>query len=109
MIGQGWERSAALDAQELVRLYWDADTMDDPALPDLLRNPRDALVIEEADRAASAHPPAGGSPGLPGTARNKASNRAAYGRRQLIIPLSLAAYVDPGSGVSLGDQGGVSR
>jgi protein-L-isoaspartate(D-aspartate) O-methyltransferase len=32
-----------------------------------------------------------------------------YGRRQLIIPLSLAAYVDPGTGVSLGDQGGVSR
>jgi hypothetical protein len=75
MIGQGRERSAALDAQELVRLYWDADTMDDPALPDLLRNPRDALVIEEADRAAGAHPPAGGSPGLPGTARNKASTR----------------------------------
>lgn len=25
MIGQGWERSAALDSGDLVRLYWDAD------------------------------------------------------------------------------------
>lgn len=31
-----------------------ADTMDDPALPDLLRDFRDALVIEEADRAGIA-------------------------------------------------------
>jgi hypothetical protein len=28
-----------------------ADTMDDPALPELLRNFRDALVIEKAERA----------------------------------------------------------
>ena len=75
MTRQGWECSAALDAQELVRLYWDADTMDDSALPDLLRNTRDALVSEEANWAVGAHPPTGGSPGLPGTARNKASTR----------------------------------
>jgi len=30
------------------------DTMDDPALPDLLRDFRDALVIEKADRAGLA-------------------------------------------------------
>jgi hypothetical protein len=31
-----------------------ADTMDDPALPDLLRDFRDALVIEKAERAGIA-------------------------------------------------------
>lgn len=51
--------------------------MDGLSLPDLRRNPRDALVIEEADRAVSAHPSAGGSSGLPGTARNKTSIRPA--------------------------------
>jgi protein-L-isoaspartate(D-aspartate) O-methyltransferase len=32
MIGQGWERSSALDANDLVRLYWDADQDISPAL-----------------------------------------------------------------------------
>jgi len=31
-----------------------ADTMDDPALPELLRDFRDALVIEKAERAGIA-------------------------------------------------------
>jgi hypothetical protein len=31
-----------------------ADTMDDPALPDLLRDFRDALVIQKAERAGIA-------------------------------------------------------
>jgi protein-L-isoaspartate(D-aspartate) O-methyltransferase len=32
MIGQGWERSTALDSQDLVRLYWDADQDISPGL-----------------------------------------------------------------------------
>jgi hypothetical protein len=42
--------SGALRA--LVTRY--ADTMDDPALPDLLRDFRDALVIQKAERAGIA-------------------------------------------------------
>jgi protein-L-isoaspartate(D-aspartate) O-methyltransferase len=32
MIGQGWERSAAIDSRDLVRLYWDADQDISPGL-----------------------------------------------------------------------------
>jgi protein-L-isoaspartate(D-aspartate) O-methyltransferase len=32
MIGQGWERSTALDSRDLVRLYWDADQDISPGL-----------------------------------------------------------------------------
>ena len=52
--------------------------MDDSVLPDLLRNTRDALVSEEADWAVGAHPPTGGSPGLPGHRTEQGQHRAAY-------------------------------
>jgi hypothetical protein len=45
--GELEEVSAAVQA--LATRY--ADTMDDPALPDLLRDFRDALAIEKAERA----------------------------------------------------------